>query len=55
MMIALSVLGTRPTRFGAATRLSLIWGLPDAPDVFLGAARDDGIGLGTGIDPELAS
>src|SRR5215470_17979896 len=33
--------GTWLTRFGAATRLSLIWGLPDAPEAFLGAARGD--------------
>jgi hypothetical protein len=35
------LMGTWPTRFGAATRLSLVWGLPDAPEGFLGAARGD--------------
>jgi hypothetical protein len=35
---ATSAPGTWPTRLGAATRLSLIWGLPDAPEGFLGTA-----------------
>jgi hypothetical protein len=36
-----AALGTGLTLFGAATRLSLDWGLPDAPEGFLGAARGD--------------
>jgi hypothetical protein len=38
-----SACGTWPTLFGAAMRLSLIWGLPDAPEGFIGAARGDRI------------
>jgi hypothetical protein len=37
--IETSGIGTWPTRLGAATRLSLIWGLPDAPEGFLETAR----------------
>jgi hypothetical protein len=38
-----AVSGTWLTRFGAATRLSLIWGLPDASEGLLGTARGDRI------------